>query len=601
MCLRRPGRHGRWCWGVCPVFRTASSLQGVRPCRNFAFEPTSQKRDVGHPQPQPQLQPQSLRSDMTGKKFQKSLRSGLKFFANSPIRLDVIVLLSKICLASAALLWNGGCHHPANEPGTVRFLIESSPNNLDLRQGTDAQSERVGALIFDALVHKDEHFDLQPWLATAWERPEPRTWVFHLRPGVRFHDGKLLTAADVAWSIRSMTNGALTTSKGGSFAEITAIETPDPLTVVVHTEKPDPGLLFNLSDGLFGVVEDGAGRDEGLHPVGTGPFRFVDQVQDKEVVLERNPVWWGGAPKLARVRFAVVPDNISMALELKKGSADAESNAITPDEVHALADVPHLRTEVRAGADVYYANFNVNDPALRDVRVRQAIACAIDRQALIAALWRGRAVPAGTLLPPGHWAEAKGADLPRYSLDPTRAKALLDEAGLRPNAKGVRLRFTLKTSTDETTRLLAQVLQQQIGAVGIQLDLRSAEFGTFYADITRGAFQMYILRWTGSNEDPDIFRFAYASSSFPPRGGNRGRYSNPQLDALLQSAAAEPDDAARRKDYAGVQRMLATDLPSLPLWYPDVVVVHAKRLEDVHPDPGGTFGFLRTAALRPEG
>ncbi len=522
------------------------------------------------------------------------------FSTNLPIRRDVLVLLPKLCFLSLMLLLGNGCRSRGSDPDTVRFLIESSPNNLDLRQGTDAQSERVGALIFDALVHKDEHFGLQPWLATAWEQPEPRTWVFHLRPGVRFHDGKPLTAVDVAWSIRSMTNGVLTTSKGGSFAGITSVDTPTPLTVAVHTAKPDPGLLFNLSDGLFGVVEDGAGRDEGLHPVGTGPFRFVDQVQDKEVVLERNPVWWGGAPKLARVQFAVVPDNISMALELKKGSADAESNAITPDETHALADVPHLRTEVRPGADVYYANFNVNDPALRDVRVRQAIACAIDRQALIQALWRGRAVPANTLLPPGHWAAASASALPQYAFDPARASALLDAAGLRPDAQGVRLHITLKTSTDETTRLLAQVLQQQMGSVGIQLALRSAEFGTFYADITRGAFQMYILRWTGSNEDPDIFRFAYASSSFPPRGGNRGRYGNPQLDALLESATATQSGAARRNDYIEVQRMLATDLPSLPLWYPDVVVVHAKRLAHVHPDPGGTFGFLRTAELEPE-
>ena len=496
-----------------------------------------------------------------------------------------------------ALLPLSGCYGPQSGAGTVRFLIESSPNNLDLRQGTDAQSERIGALVFDALVHKDEHFNLQPWLATGWDRPDPRTWVFHLRSGVHFHDGKPLTADDVAWSIRSMTNGALVTSKGGSFVGVTGIEVRDPLTLAVHTAEPDPGLLFNLSDGLFGVVEKGAGRDEGLHPVGTGPFRFVDQVQDKEVVLERNPDWWGGAPQIARVRFQVVPDNISMALELKKGSADVESNAITPDEVHALADVSHLRTDTRPGADVYYANFNVRDPALRDPRVRQAIACAIDKRALISALWRGHAVAAETLLPPGHWAEATAAELPQYAFDPARARALLDAAGLHPDAKGVRLRFTLKTSTDETTRLMAQVLQQQMRAVGIELLLRSAEFGTFYADITRGAFQMYILRWTGSNEDPDIFRYAYSAASFPPRGGNRGYYDNPRLDALLQQAAGETDEGARRRDYLAVQQILATDLPSVPLWYPDVVVVHSTRLGNLHLDPGASFGFLRTATL----
>ncbi len=286
-----------------------------------------------------------------------------------------------------------------------------------------------------------------------------------------------------------------------------------------------------------------------------------------------------------------------MALELKKGSADVESNAITPDEVHALADVPHLKTDTRPGADVYYANFNVNDPALRDVRVRQAIACAINKDELISALWRGRAVPAVTLLPTGYWAAATSAQLPVYLYDPARARTLLQSAGLKPNAHGVRLRFTLKTSTDETTRLLAQVLQQQMRAVGIELDLRSAEFGTFYSDITRGAFQMYILRWTGSNEDPDIFRYAYSSASFPPKGGNRGRFSDPQVDALLQQGASATDQTARRSDYVHLQQILATDLPSIPLWYPDVVVVHSTRLKNVRLEPGGGFGFLRTAEL----
>ena len=514
------------------------------------------------------------------------------------MRHGVWVSLALVYALLAALLPLGGCRGGSrSDVGTVRFLIESSPNNLDLRQGTDAQSERIGALVFDALVHKDEHFNLQPWLATGWDRQDPRTWVFHLRSGVRFHDGKPLTSEDVAWSIRSMSNGALVTSKGGSFAGVTSVEARDALTVAVHTAQPDPGLLFNLSDGLFGVVEKGAGRDEGLHPVGTGPFRFVDQVQDKEVVLERNAYWWGGPPHIAEVRFEVVPDNISMALELKKGSADVESNAITPDEVHALADSADLRTDTRPGADVYYANFNVRDPALHDPRVRQAIACAIDKQALIAALWRGRAVPAETLLPPAHWAAATDAELPQYAFDPARAKVLLDSAGLHPDARGIRLRFTLKTSTDETTRLMAQVLQQQMRAVGIELLLRSAEFGTFYADITRGAFQVYILRWTGSNEDPDIFRYAYSAASFPPRGGNRGYYASPRLDGLLEHAAAGTDETARRRDYLAVQQLLATDVPSIPLWYPDVVVVHATRLTNLHLDPGGSFGFLRTAIL----
>ncbi|HEY4358473.1 MAG TPA: ABC transporter substrate-binding protein [Acidobacteriaceae bacterium] len=502
-----------------------------------------------------------------------------------------------VCFCSG-LLTLVSCKAPAPDPGTISFLIESSPNNLDLRQGTDAQSERVGALIYDALVHKDEHFNLQPWLATSWERPDALTWVFHLRNGVHFHDGKPFTADDVAWSIRSMKDGTLITAKGGAFSDVDNITVRDPLTVVVHTNKPYAGLLFNLSDGLFGVVEKGAGRDEGLHPIGTGPYKFVSQLQDKDVVVERNTGYWAGAAHIPRIRFEVVPDTITTALEMKKGSGDAESNVLTLDMVHALQGLPGLRTEADAGSIVIYANFNVTDPALKDKRVRQAIACAIDRPALIAALWRGQARLADSLLPPGHWARANDADLPQYNYDTARAIRLLDEAGMKPDKNGIRLRFTLKTSTDETTRLTAQAMQQQLRAAGIEMNIRSAEFGTFYADITKGAFQMYILRWIGSNEDPDIFRYAYATASFPPKGGNRGRYSNPRVDALIDAASAETNEDKRREAYAQIQQILAEDLPGIMLYYPNNEVVHSTRLTNVKLNPGGTFDWVRDAELQ---
>ena len=500
-------------------------------------------------------------------------------------------------LLAAALLPIEACAPPANESHTINFLIESSPNNLDLRQGTDSQSERIGELIYDPLVRKDDHFNLQPWLATSWDRPDALTWVFHLRSGVHFHDGKPLTAADVAWSIRSMSDGTILTGKGDAFKDVASLSVTDTLTLVLHMSKPNESLLFNLSDGLFGVVEDGAGRDEGLHPVGTGPFRFVSQVQDKEVIVERNPGYWAGEPKIERVRFEVVPDNITTALEMKKGSGDVESNVLTMDMVHSLRDQQNLRIETGPGARVDYANFNTTDPALRDPRVRQAIACAIDKPALIAALWRGAARPAETLLPSEHWAAAGAGDLPQYPHDVARAKQLLDAAGWKPDQDGVRLRFTLKTSTDETTRLEAQTIQAELREAGIALTIRSAEFGTFYSDITKGAFQMYMLRWIGSNEDPDIFRYAYATESFPPKGANRGHYSNAKVDALLKDAAAESNPATRRQDYVEVQQLLSVDLPGIPLWYPDNVVIHSARLTNVTLNQGGSFDFLRTAAL----
>jgi peptide/nickel transport system substrate-binding protein len=247
---------------------------------------------------------------------------------------------------------------------------------------------------------------------------------------------------------------------------------------------------------------------------------------------------------------------------------------------------------------VVYVTFNVTDTLLKDKRVRQAMACAIDRQPIVDAIWRGQARLANTLLPVGHWAAATNDELAQYPHDVARAQRLLEEAGFPAGKDGVRLRLTMKTSTDETTRLMAAVLQQQLRAAGIAMEIRSAEFGTFYSDVTKGAFQIYALRWIGSNEDPDIFRYAYASSSFPPKGGNRGRYSNPRVDALLAEAAASSDRVIRKRDYVEVQQILAEDLPGIPLWYPNNEVVHTRRVEGVRPRGAGTFDFLREAWVR---
>jgi peptide/nickel transport system substrate-binding protein len=523
------------------------------------------------------------------------------------------------CVALAILLGAmSGCHGSAREAGTAVVVLESSPNNLDPRQGTDAQSEHVGGLIFDALVKKDENYNLRPWLATSWEQPDALTWVFHLRDGVRFQDGRPLEAEDVVWTIESLMEpklAGLITAKSGAFAAVERAEARDRLTVVVRMKRPDAGLLFNLSDGQFGVVPRGAGADFGLHPVGSGPFRFVSQVQDKEVVLERFDGCWcnreqgtenreqNDGEKIRRVRFEVVPDTITSALELEKGSADAASNVLTPDMVYALRDARGLETATGPGSNVWYLNFNVADPALRDKRVRQAVALAMDREAIVAALWRGHARLAETLLPEGQWAAATDAELAQYPHDPAQAARLLEAAGLPAGRDGVRMRLTLKISTDGTTRLLAAVLQQQLRAAGIKLKIRSEEFGTFYSDVTHGAFQMYVLKWVGSNEDPDIYRYMDSSGSFPPKGANRGHYVNARVDELLAKAAAESGpkaqvQARRRAEYVEVQQILSEELPAIPLWFPDNVVVHTTRLQGVVSRGDGSFDFLRDAWLR---
>ena len=504
--------------------------------------------------------------------------------------------ISLTLILSLVFAFPCGCRTTQRDPHTVVFLIDSSPASLDPRVGTDAQSEHIDEIIFDGLVARDRNFHFTPALAETWNQPDPKTLIFHLRNGVHFHDGRTLTSRDVAWTIDSMRNGTVISSKAATYASVDSIESPDPHTVIFHLKHSDNFLLTNLSTGAMGIVPEGSGREFWRHPIGTGPFRFVSQQIDQDVIVERNPLSWTAAPRIDRVRFAVVPDAITESLELEKGSADAAINSLPMDALPVLARRSNLRLADSEGTQIQYLGFNVRDPLLQDSRVRQAVSSAIDRDVIIRSLMNGYARPAQSMLPATHWAFT--SEGPRFDYDPARAERLLDEAGYRRGSDGLRFQLTMKTSTDEGTRLLAAVLQQQLARVGIALELRSYEFATFYADVTRGAFQMYSLRWIGGNEQPDIFSYAFSTARFSPKGANRSHYSNARLDRLLDDAAENLDQAKRRDDYVEAQKILAADLPAINLWYRDTVVVHNQRLTNIVPTPSGSYSFLETAELK---
>jgi peptide/nickel transport system substrate-binding protein len=508
------------------------------------------------------------------------------------VPISAVVLQASAVLVIFAVLLS--CSNP-RDPNTLVMIIESSPTNLDPRVGIDAQSERIDNLIFDDLLSRGDDLNAVPGLAERWEIPDPLTYIFHLHQGVKFHDGRLLTSRDVKWTFDSLLLGTIRSTKAAVYRFVDRIDAPDDYTVVFHLKQPFATLLWNLSDGAIGIVPYRSGNEIAQHPIGSGPFKFVSAETDKEVMLERNSDYWGEKAKLARVRFVVVPDATTQALELRKGSGDVAINAsFPPDTVITLQREPTLVVETASGTRLAYLGFNVRDPVLKDVRVRQAIAYALDRRPMIEYLWRGQAQPARSVLPPQSW--AYNGDVPAYDHDPEKARQLLDVAGYPP-ANGVRFHITMKTSTDENTRLMVAVMQQQLREVGIALDIRSFEFATFFADVTHGAFQMYGLRWIGGNEDPDIFEYAFHSAKFPPNGANRGFYSNPEIDQLIDQARRETDPAVRRTLYAEIQRILAHDLPSVNLWYLDNVLVHNKRVENLRLNPAGNYDFLRAAEL----
>jgi peptide/nickel transport system substrate-binding protein len=502
-------------------------------------------------------------------------------------------ILFALTLLAALLLPLVSCSSKP-DPNTLVMVIESSPTNLDPRVGQDAQSERIDNLIFDDLLARGNNLDVVPGLAERWEVPDPRTYIFHIHHGVTFHDGRPLTSRDVKWTFDSLLTGTIRSPKASAYRFVDRVETPDDFTVVFRMKEPDGALLWNLSDGAVGIVPANSMDEMSRHPIGSGPFKFVSAETDKEVIVERNDQYWGEKAKLPRVRFVIVPDATTQALELRKGSGDVIINgSFPPDSVLTLKREPSLAVESAPGTRLAYLGFNLRDPILKDARIRQAIAYALDRQPMIDYLWRGEAQLARSVLPTQSW--AYNGEVPAYNHDPDRARALMDAAGY-PAVDGVRFHITMKTSTDENTRLMVAVIQQQLREVGIALDIRSFEFGTFFADVTHGAFQLYGLRWIGGNEDPDIF-YIFHSSRFPPNGANRGFYSNPKIDTLIDQARREVDPRARKRIYAEVQQILAEELPSINLWYLDNVLVHNKRVRNLQLNPAGNYDFLRTAEL----
>jgi peptide/nickel transport system substrate-binding protein len=472
------------------------------------------------------------------------------------------------------------------DSGVVTIALDQTPDNLDPRIGQNAASQRLGSLIFSSLVRKNEQSEIVPDLALQWEMPAPTTYVFHLRDDVRFHDGRLLTSRDVHFTFRSILDGSVRTIKSGHpYNLIASIDTPDPQTIVFNLKEPFAPFLWNLANDVIGVVPDGSATDFNRKPIGSGPFEFVQHVQDQEIVLKRNDSYFAKRPHVAVLRFRVIPEEIVVALELRKGSVDLALNALAPDMVEVLRHDRNLKVTQNAGTNYQYIAFNLRDPAFRDVRVRQALAYGIDRESIIKYLWRNQARAATGVLPPNNWAYT-GA-VTTYPYDPQRARQLLQMAGHE------NLSFTYRLNSDTATGVqMAAIFQQQLREIGVTMEIKGTEFATFFADVIQGNFQVYSLRWLGSNNDPDMFNLIFHSKSIPPNGSNRGHYANSRVDELIEFARQEVDMEKRKAAYAEVQRIVAEEVPYISLFYVDAVCVSNKRIEGITLYPDGNYGFL---------
>lgn len=508
--------------------------------------------------------------------------------------------------ALAALLLAGCSGDRAPSWPTDNSLVvalENAPIQLDPRIGTDQASGRVYEVIFSGLLTKDTSGNLIPDLAESWEiLDDGRRYRFRLRTGVTFHDGRALGSADVVYTFQTMIDREVVTPKLGGLPQLVGVEAVDPRTVDFHLSEPYGALMPNLTCFL-GIIPAGSTTEElNRSPTGSGPFRFVSRTPDT-VTVEPFDDYWEGRPPLDRLVLRTVPDDTVRILELRKGSVQLVADPL-PDVVPMFRRSPHYQVIENPGSNYAYLGVNLEDPILADPAVRRAIALSLDRQLLIDTLWNRLGLLTETMIPPGHW--ARNNALEPIPHDVEAARRLLDEAGYPdPDGEGPepRFRLTIKTSIKERYVLQAQIIQAMLAETGIELEIRSYEFATFYSDIKRGSFQLFTLIWTGI-VDPDIYSLTLHSARVPPAGANRGRYRNPAFDRLIELGARRTLLAERRPPYLEAQEILARDLPYISLYTKINVALAAAGLEGYRNYPSGELYSLkdvRWSAARADG
>lgn len=461
----------------------------------------------------------------------------------------------------------------------IRFGLADAPVTLDPRFATDAISTRINRLIYRRLIDFDDQSMPVPSLAN-WQRIAPGRFRFHLlEAGRHFHDGSRLTAKDVKATFDSILDPTNASPHRATLNMIESVTAIDEDTVDFQLNVPDPLFPGYLDIGILPAQKIASGHPFNIQPVGSGPFRFVSWQKPSRLQLRRSRDG-------QRFAFVHVKDQNTRVLKLLRGELDMLQNDIDPELIKFLYEQPNITVITGKGSNFSYLGFNLKDEVVGRQDIRQAIAFAIDREAIIKYLFAGRARPASALLPPYHW--AGDPNLPTYKYEPDKARQLLSNSDYDLNRP---LRIVYKTSNNAFRIRLATIIQCQLAEVGIRVDIRTYDWGTFYGDIKAGNFQMYSLSWVGVNL-PDIFRYVFHSASVPPNGANRGRFADRQVDKLLDQARTVQDMTQQAEFYQRVQEILFKKLPYVPLWYEDHVFIAQKNMKGYQISSDGNYDGL---------
>lgn len=530
--------------------------------------------------------------------------------------LQIIRRLALIIYAAilvSLMLAAGGCTNPPPAESSKTTARSETPAYGDrLVEGTigeastlipilasDSASHSVAGQIYNGLVKYDKNLKLTGDLAQSYSiAPDGLTITFHLRHGVTWHDGAPFTARDVLYTYKVIIDPATPTAYAEDFKQVQSVTAPDPYTVVARYAAPFAPALASWGASILPAHllegKDITKSPLARQPVGTGPYKFKEWVAGQKIVLEANPDYFEGRAYIDRYVYRIIPDTSTMYMELKAGGVDLMG--LTPVQYSrqtVSAEFTHRFNKYRYPSSSYlYMGYNLRHPLFRDKRIRQAIASAINKDELVQGVLFGMGQKSHGPIVPGRW--AYNPNVKDIAYNPPRAAELLAQAGWREkNSDGILVRdgkpfqFTILTNQGNQQRLMsAQIIQQRLRLVGIEVKIRIVEWATFLKEyIDKGNFEVVMLAWNIS-QDPDMFDIWHSSKTKPGELNFIG-YANPEVDRLLVAGRSTFDLEERKKAYFRIQEILAEEQPYTFLYVPDALITVSARIRGIEPAPAG--------------
>ena len=460
---------------------------------------------------------------------------------------------------------------------TLVIGMGADAKSLDPHASNDNPSSNVRVQIYDRLMDLDDDGVPQPMLAESWERPDDTTIIFHLRKGVKFHNGDEMKASDVKFSLeRALKSPEVSHILTG----IKSVDVVDDYTVKVTTEKPMAAILNNLSHTTIAILSEKAtteaGDKFGQNPIGTGPYKFVSWQSGDRITLEAFPDYWRGEAPIKNIVFRNIVEETNRTIGLETGELDVIYEIFGMDKTKLKEDD---RFNFIKGPQVSmtYLGFNMKKAPYDNPKVREAISYAIDQKPIIDTVFLGGGQAANSIIGPNIWGYY---DVEKYTQDIAKAKALLAEAGY-PNG----FKAKIWVNDNPVRRDTAVILQDQLKQIGIDLTIETVEWGAFLDGTARGDHEMYLLGWGTVTRDPDYGMYELISSSTMGAAGNRSFYSNPEVDRLLEAGKTELDPEKRKEIYKQIQEIVRKDLPMYMIVYPLNNVVTKKDIKNFKLDP----------------